>query len=151
MASILRSRLAVAALLGVFLIPIGLSSLRGLTHVLTCSEQVESPFTVVVGGDGGPMVVSSTQLVAGTEPGLCGGLDVVMLARPAGTDRIQLTVEVANRTNHPWLGTIDLNLDGNSIPVDIGRVASGEFEQDTVLFRLDPGSHELDGSLLIGP
>ena len=151
MPPILRSRLAVAALLGAFLIPIGMSSLRGLTHVLTCTEQVESPFTVVVGESGGPLVVSSTRLAAGEESGLCGGLDVVMSARPTGEERLELTVEVLNRTSHPWQGTIDLALDGNSIPVDIGKVAAGKAEQDTVVFRLDPGTHEVEGSLLIGP
>lgn len=151
MAPILRSRLAVAALLGVFLIPIGSSSLRGLTHVLTCSEEVESPFTVVVGADGTALVVSSTQIVAGEEPGLCGGLEVIMSARPEGVGRLALTVEVSNGTTHPWQGTIDLTLDGNGIPVDIGRVRPGEIEQDTVVFRLEAGSHELAGALLIGP
>ena len=47
MPSILKSRIAIVALLAVFLIPVGTSSLRGLTHVLTCEAEVEKPFSVI--------------------------------------------------------------------------------------------------------
>ncbi len=151
MPAILQSRLAVAALLGVFLIPIAMSSLRGLTHVLSCEQAVESPFTVVVEDDGRAVVASSTGVVAGEDPGLCGGLDVILQARPEERGRLVMTVDIFNRTDHPWQGTVNLTLNGTSIPVSIGRVAAGANEEDRLVFRLRPGSHELEGSLLIGP
>ena len=45
------------ALLGTFLIPIGTSSLRGLTHVLTCAEDTETPFTVVLKRNEAPAIL----------------------------------------------------------------------------------------------
>lgn len=56
MPSILKSRIALVALIGVFLIPIMSSSLRGLTHVLTCEGSVETPFSVVVEEGTDPIV-----------------------------------------------------------------------------------------------
>ena len=70
MPSILRSRVALAALIGVFLIPIVGTSMRGLTHVLTCEDQVETPFTVVIDEGAAPIVLSSRQLTAGEDEGL---------------------------------------------------------------------------------
>lgn len=151
MPSLLRSRAAIAVLLGVFLIPIGLSSLRGLSHILTCQQEVASPFTVVVDEDGSAVVVSSTRVEASEETGVCGGLVVDLRARPGEPGRMTMTVELANRGEYPWIGTVDLALNGNSFPVRIGRVAPGESEEDTIVFRLDPGSHEIGGLLLVGP
>jgi hypothetical protein len=55
--NILRSRVALVALLVIFLIPIGLSSLRGLTHILTCSEEVVTLSTVIF-DEGSAMTLS---------------------------------------------------------------------------------------------
>ncbi|MGH2809124.1 MAG: hypothetical protein ACRDKT_17810, partial [Actinomycetota bacterium] len=62
MPPILRSRLALVALMGAFLIPIGMSSLRGLTHVLSCKQEARQPFTVIVSPVGEPEVLSSMRI-----------------------------------------------------------------------------------------
>ena len=151
MPSILRSRAALVVMLGAFLIPIGMSSLRGLTHVLTCDEAVTTPFTLIIPDEGDPTVVSSTIIERGQEAGLCGGLFVNPQARAEGSRRVAMILPIENRTEFPWQGTVKLVLGNITIPVDIGEIAAGERESDTVHLDLDPGSHEISGSLLIGP
>ena len=147
--SALRSRVALFALLGSFLIPVFLSSLRGLTHVLTCEERVETPFTFQIVPGAEPILVSSGPLQSART--LCGGLSVDLLARSAGDNRIGIEVPIRNESRSPWHGTVLLKLGEISLPVDVGEVASGETESDTLIVDLDPGLHRVSGSLLIGP
>ncbi|MDF1597454.1 MAG: hypothetical protein P1T08_15355 [Acidimicrobiia bacterium] len=151
MPPILKSRVALAALVGVFLIPIMTSSLRGLTHVLTCTGQVETPFTVVIEEGSEPIVLSATQLVAGEDKTLCGGIDVDFQARAFEGNRVALTVVLFNETADPWRGTINLELGQARIPISIGLVAPGAEDVETVVLTLDQGESEISGSLLIGP
>lgn len=44
----LRIRTAIVAIIGVLLIPVATSSLRGLTHVITCSSPLSAGFDVAV-------------------------------------------------------------------------------------------------------
>ena len=150
MPSILRSRLALLALLGVFLIPIGMSSLRGLTHVLTCKEEVEQPFTVIV-TDGQPEVLSSIRIGRQDTGRLCGGLSLETQARAGSGGEITLVLPITNHTEHPWRGTVSVVVGDTTVPVDIGEIPSGETRQDTIDLELDEGTTELSGSLLIGP
>lgn len=149
--SILRSRAALAVMLGAFLIPIGMSSLRGLTHVLTCDEEVTTPFTLIVPERGEPTVVSSSVIERGQESGLCGGLFVNPQAQAEGPRQVAMILPIENRTDFPWQGTVKLVLGDITVPVGIGEIPAGETESDTVHLDLDPGSHEISGSLLIGP
>ena len=151
MPSILKSRVALATLIGVFLIPIMTSSLRGLPHVLTCEGQVETPFSVVIESGFDPMVLSAQQLVAGEDDSICGGISVDFRARAAEGNRIALTLAVVNETADPWRGTIDLELGRVRVPISIGRVAAGTEETETVVLNLDEGESEIAGSLLVGP
>jgi len=151
MPSILKSRVAIVLILGVFLIPIAASSLRGLTHVLTCEENVAAPFSVIVAEDGSAVVTSSATGQTGEDSGLCGGLAVDLKARAESDGRLNLTVRVTNNSAYPWQGTVDLSLNRMVIPVAIGRIDPAETGTDTVVFHLDPGAHLLTGSLLVGP
>ena len=151
MPPILRSRIALLALLGAFLIPIGMSSLRGLTHVLTCSESAEQPFTVIV-TDGQPEVLSSMRIGRQDTGRLCGGLTLETKARP-GTERrkITLLLPITNHTEHLWRGTVSVVIGKTTIPVDIGEVPAGETRQDSIDVEVQSKTTELNGSLLIGP
>ena len=151
MPSILRSRLALFALMGIFLIPIGTSSLRGLTHVLTCRDAVEQPFTLVVPPNGPPELLSSLRITREKPEKLCGGLTMDARVSAAGEGKIAFELPIKNSTEFVWRGTVKLQLGQTSIPVDIGEIAAGDTESDTVTFDLDEGTHEVDGSLLIGP
>jgi hypothetical protein len=161
--SVLRSRLALFGILGVFLIPVVTTNLRGLTHVLTCQGAAETPFTLQIGEDGSSTIASSQVLTrddviedgstgaVGGGRSLCGGLTLQMGATALRDDKITISVDIANSTEFDWRGSVELNLRGIFIPLDIGTIASESTASDAIDFTLDAGTHELDGSLLIGP
>lgn len=150
MPMIMRSRLALLALLGALLIPIGMSSLRGLTHVLTCKEEAKQPFTVIV-TEGQPEVLSSMRIGREDTGRLCGGLDLETKARAGDKGEITLILAIDNQTEHLWRGTVSVAIGRTTIPVDIGEIPAGETRQDSIDLELDKGTTELNGSLLIGP
>ncbi len=138
-------------LLGCFLIPIGMSSLRGLTHVLTCSDETEIPFTLTVPEKGDPVIVSSNVIVRGAPEGVCGGLVLDMGVGPGGPGRVELRLPITNKTKFDWHGTVSVRLGSTLIPVEIGEIKAGETGEDTVRVKVKPGDIEVNGSLLIGP
>jgi hypothetical protein len=146
MAPILRSRLALAALLGVFLIPIGTSSLRGLTHVLTCRERTNVPFTIDI-----PNITSSQKITRDQPLELCGGLTLNLRVKPIGADKVQVALPITNHTRYTWQGSVSLNVAGTSVPVRIGTVKPGRTSTDSIDVKIPHGSQTIDGSLLIGP
>jgi hypothetical protein len=151
MPPILRSRIALLALMGAFLIPIAMSSLRGLTHILSCEEASKQPFTVVVTKDGQPEVISSSRITKGDTNELCGGLTLDTKARSAGPGQITIVTSITNGTKYGWRGTVALAVGDTTIPVDIGTIEPHQTESDSIDFHLDEGTSEVGGSLLIGP
>lgn len=161
----LKHRAAVFALFGVMLIPVATSTLRGLTHVLTCQQDVATPFALIIQEDEEPTVISSQTIERGGEEApeeeepaaaapagrLCGGLSVNLSARTLGPGRVAMTVPITNHTEFPWQGTVLFEVGETSLPIDVGRVEPGATGTDTVEFSLGEGDHELTGSLLIGP
>jgi hypothetical protein len=148
----LRTRLATIALLAAFLIPVGTSSLRGLTHVLTCRQKTEVPFTLIVPPDGPAVIVSSTTISRDTPEGVCGGLLLDVGVAPTSRPRhVALRLAITNRTDFDWQGTVSLQLGGTNIPVDIGEIRHGRTAVGNVLVRAPQGQTDLQGSMLIGP
>ena len=147
----LRSRLALVTLLGVFLIPIVSSSLRGLTHVITCRRAAEIPFTITIPEDGPADIISAVTLERGEDSALCGGLRLRPAVGRAGPGKVAVTLAIENQTDFTWRGSAELHLGATAIPVSIGRIRPGATASDTLELRVDEGTHELDGTLLIGP
>ena len=157
MPSALRAQVALVGLLAVLLIPIGTSSLRGLTHILTCRDKSATPFSVDVPEDGPPTISSSTVIerdpsgeAASNE--ICGGLilDLVMGSREE--NRADVTLLITNNSEFGWRGSVRLQLGDVPIPIDIGEIEAGDTAQDEFEIRLDAGRrYEIEGSLLIGP
>lgn len=149
--------MALVGLLAVLLIPIGTSSLRGLTHVLTCNERSATPFSLEVPADGPPIISSSTVIerdADGEEVGrqVCGGLTLDLLVGSREEDRAEVTVAITNSTDFGWHGSVQLLFDGTPIPLDIGKIGAGATVTDTFELRLDEGrTYEIEGNLLIGP
>lgn len=138
--------------MGIFLIPIQQANLGGLTHVLSCKEQVEQPFTVVIGGGGEPELLSSMQLTREADSGtLCGGLTVNPSVGSQGKSAITMSLPIENKSAYLWRGTITLRLGDTSIPIGIGEIPAGETRSETVELDLKDGTFELNGSLSIGP
>jgi hypothetical protein len=132
-------------------VPLAASSLRGLTHVLVCAEEAGTPFTLAVPREGPPLLTSSTRVARGHEEGICGGLSLELAARETGREKIAVVVPITNRSDLEWHGTVKLELEATSLPVRIGSIPPGGTRSDEVTLQLPPGTHELDGSLLIGP
>lgn len=149
--ALLRTRLALVALFVVFLIPVTQSSLRGLTHVLSCTERVDTPFQVILLEDQEPVVTGSSVITAGEDPTLCGGLAVQISAGPSDTADIDVVVSVDNRSVHDWFGTVEIDVVGVRVPVDIGRIDAGATEERSLGLTLPDGVTEFGGSLLVGP
>jgi hypothetical protein len=146
MAPILRSRLALAALLGVLLVPIRVSSLRGLTHVLTCRERTNVPFAVAI-----PNITSSQRITRNQPLELCGGLTLNLQVKPLSADKVQVALPITNHTKYAWQGSVSLNIGGTSVPVRIGSVKPGRTSTDSIDVKVPKGSDTIEGSLLIGP
>lgn len=145
--------MALFSLVGVFLIPISMSSLRGLTHVLTCEEAVATPFTLVIPPPelGPPTLLSSTRIERGKPDTLCGGLLLEMGARVHREQGVAMVLTLRNESRFQWQGTVTLVLNDTSIPVPIGSVPAGERVREIVPFTPPEGVNELAGALLIGP
>jgi hypothetical protein len=151
----LRARIAAVVLLGIFFIPFATSDLRGLSHVLSCSDALRATLLVDAsdGGGQGPVLGSSDSVTrdeVGT--GLCGGLEVDLQLQSTRGDRADVLVAITNTTEHRWQGTVELDFDGAPVPVAIGRIDEGETATDTVEVRVPDGrAYEITGTLLIGP
>jgi hypothetical protein len=141
-------------MLGAFLIPIGTSSLRGLTHVLTCEEEAKAPFAVVFEEGQAPTILSATGQITSDEPvekKICGGLALDISVSEADPGHVAVHVAIKNTGEFDWRGTVALKAGKATVPVDIGSIKRGVTERETVDVRLRPGTTQLDGSLLIGP
>ncbi len=150
----LRARIAMATLLGIMLVPFTTSSLRGLTHVLTCTDQVTATLSVdtTSGDDTILLGADSTTRDEAADPTLCGGLRVSLSLTSTQNRRANVLVRVTNDTEYDWQGSIELQLEGTSIPVAIGRIDAGSSADDTVQLRVHSGrSYDISGTLLIGP
>jgi len=150
---LLRSRLAFVALFAVFLIPVAGSSLRGITHVLTCREPVAAPFEIILLPDSPPVVMSAALLDPAAGPGeaLCGGLGADISVAALEDGRVEVAAVLTNVTPTAWRGTVYLEVAGTRIPIDIGGVEPGETRREAITVRLPEGTTSVDGSLLLGP
>lgn len=151
MPELLRSRIALFAFLGAFLIPIFTSNLRGLTHVLTCQASVATPFSLQIPDRGQPLITTSTRITRRQPRRLCGGLSVNMAARIVEEGQVAMVLPISNESKFPWHGTVRLVIGDISVPIGIGGISPGETETDVVDLRLREGTHQIEGSLLIGP
>jgi hypothetical protein len=138
-------------LLGVFLIPITVSSLRGLTHVLTCDADVRTPFTISIPKSGAPSITSSATFTREDQNGQCGGLFLNMKVGAPSPGKLRVTLPITNRSKYDWQGSVELKLGKTAVPIDIGQIKAGATELANIDVKVDPGDTELNGSLLIGP
>jgi hypothetical protein len=157
MPSALRAQVALIGLLAVLLIPIGTSSLRGLTHILTCRDRSATPFSVDVPAEGPPTISSST--VIEREPDgdvvsneICGGLTLDLIMGSRVENRTDVTLLITNNSEFGWRGSVQLQLGDTPIPIDIGEIKAGGTAEDSFELRLDANRrYEIVGNLLIGP
>src|SRR2546423_15302395 len=99
--------MALIALLGAFLIPILLSSLQGLTHVLTCQQATNVPFTVELPEHGQPTISSSAVITREQAKGLCGGPPLEMRGGQKGAKKGKNILPNAQNTTHDLQGAVE--------------------------------------------
>lgn len=141
------------ALLGIFLIPTSMSALRGLTHVLTCRAEIDTTVSVARATDDTNVLLSADSITADEEDAaLCDGLEVELQLASSDDDEADIVIEIVNRTDVDWQGSIELAFSGTDVPVAIGEIGAGETARDTVTLAIDPDrTYEITGTLLIGP
>ncbi len=139
--------------MGVLLIPVIATSMKGLGHILVCEEEVESNFTIIAAEGKSPQILSAASLQPGENFELCNGLLVDLRGR-GSEDQVELLVFITNNSQDEWRGTVHLGLTGKqniTLPVGIGRIGPGETESDSIEIKLEPGTTEIGGSLFLGP
>jgi hypothetical protein len=146
-----RSRLALVGLFGIFLIPVLTSSLSGLTHVITCNASTRTPFDLTIPAQGVGTGLSAETLEPNQQNGLCGGLTLDMGVQPSGNGKIRVILPISNHTRYRWRGSVKLVLGHTSVPIGVGEIAPGATRTGTLEVHVDPGTHHITGSLLIGP
>ena len=151
MVSSTRSRLALVALIGLFLIPLVTSSLNGLTHVITCRADSKTPFTVTVSPSGPPTITSAETFDRSTAQGLCGDLALSMGVADAKRGSVRIVLPITNHSRYRWHGTIRLVLGGTSVPVGVGTIPPGTTRTSHIDLNVGAGVTQITGSLLIGP
>lgn len=166
MVTLLKHRLALAALVGVLLIPLLTSNTGGLSHLLFCRTAVAQPFAIgSAGTDDDPEVTSSTS-ISRDDPELpafagdatvtpeCDGVRAEVSAEPIDASRVALTVSIINGSEVPWRGSIGLDADGvpggANLTAVIGEVPPGETGSTTVEVLVQPDQTEIQGTLLLG-
>lgn len=151
MARGIRAQVALLAFLGVFLIPIVTSSMNGLTHVLTCQQRTRAPFTLDVSSQESPTVSSATSVRRGDKTQLCKGLTLEIGVKALTANSVRVLLPITNHTRYAWRGSVKLVIGRTSVPVSVGEVRPGQTRSAQVDVHIDPGVHEVGGSLLIGP
>ncbi|HEY2666700.1 MAG TPA: hypothetical protein VGK51_07675 [Actinomycetota bacterium] len=147
----LRSRIALLGAAACLFLPVIWSSPRGLTHLLTCQQKTQTPFSIFINQKSQPVLTTSLAELGTGESSLCGGLDVDLRASVKGDSTVTMTVFLRNNTVHPWRGTVDLTVGNLMLPLSLGRIGprgTGSASED---LHLLPGAHDLEGALLLGP
>lgn len=165
----LKHRLALAALVGVLIIPLLTTNNGGLSHLLFCTAEVAQPFAIAAAVDDDPQVTSSTSIDradvesegAGAFEGRpaataeCEGVRAEVSAEPIDHERVRLTVTIINDSEIAWRGSIGLAATGQARRADltaaIGEVKPGERGSASLELRVADGQTDIDGTLLLGP
>ena len=159
MSPALRSRIAVAGLLGVFLIPL-VHSATGRTHALTCRRDLAA-VSLKVGPDGTVAVGSATgvrrndgpkpRTTVFASPSVCGGLLPSVAVHTDTARAIRLEMGISNRTVHRWHVTMRVQVGDSQVPIDLGALKSGESRSPSLRIDLGPGTTELRVVFFAGP
>jgi hypothetical protein len=151
MTSTLKSRIGMLAAAAVFFLPVVWSSPRGLTNLVTCGQQSLTPFSVVMDQHLVPTLTTSLAETRGTKLTLCGGLALNMGATAGKAGAVTMHVTLTNDTPHPWRGTVTLGLGSLVLPIRMGEIGPGETTAASETLHLSPGTHQVSGTLLLGP
>ena len=151
MPTTLRSRAALFAAAAVMFLPALSLEPRGITHLLTCRQSSQTPFTLVIHPGSRPVLATSLEEASAGNATLCGGLALDLRAVPRSSDTVTMRVSLTNKTPHPWRGTVAMTVGAVLLPLRLGRIGPGAVATASTDLHLQPGAHELQGALLLGP
>jgi hypothetical protein len=164
--TVLKHRIALVVLVGVLVIPVLTSSLGGIGQLLSCTAEIEQPFSIAENSEDQPQLTSSVQLsrdddefaaFEGTQDAIafCDGVTAELSATPIDDERVALNLTITNGSELPWQGSIGVVADGADITVDVtrpvGSVPAGESRTATLELRVPSGQTEFSGTVLLGP
>lgn len=152
--SAFRRHAALACLFGILLIPLSVSSLGGLTQIVTCRDQASVPFTLGTSTTGHPLILSAESLVRRSPLGpACAGLSLSMSVGPASVGRVLVVLDFHNATAFSWAGAVALHLGSLQSAVPVGRIGANSTRRTRLLVLVGPASAgtSLSGRLLVGP
>ena len=145
------AKLAVAGLLGSFLVPITTSTLGGLTHLVSCTAAVDQSFAITAVDSRRAVVIGSSDVVRRPPEGDCAAVEMNMIVRPDGRGFVRIAIPVANMSSRAFRTTVKLRLGDLRIPVPVGVVEPGQTITKELRIRLTEDLKVVNGTLLIGP
>ena len=158
MPSALRAQVALIGLLAVLLIPIGTSSLRGLTHILTCRDRSATPFSIDVPESGPPTISSSVVIERGPSGEVishevCGGLTLDLVMGSRVENRADVTLLITNNSKYGWRGSVQLQAGRHVDPASTSARSPPVAQRTTASSSTSTSNrrYEIVGNLLIGP
>ncbi len=151
MSALSASRVALAMLVGSFLIPLSTTTLRGMHHLVSCTDAVDQTFAVTAIDSLRAVITGSTSVVREPPTGECSAVDMNMQVRPDGKGFILISMPVVNRTDRPWNASVVLRLDGLQTMVRVGRIHPGDTDTKDLRVRLTAELQSITGTLVVGP
>ena len=151
MSALSASRVALAMLVGSFLIPLSTTTLRGMHHLVSCTDAVDQTFAVTAIDSLRAVITGSTSVVREPPTGECSAVDMNMQVRPDGKGFILISMPVVNRTDRPWNASVVLRLDGLQTMVRVGRIHPGDTYTKDLRVRLTTELQSITGTLVVGP
>jgi hypothetical protein len=133
------------------LIPLATTNLRGLHHLVSCTDEVDQTFSVTAINATQAIVTGSTSIVRKPPEGDCAAVKMNMRVRPDGKGFVLVTLPVVNETNRAWQTSVIMQLDGLKTSVPVGRIPAGATRTKVVRLRLTRDLQSITGTLLVGP
>ncbi len=151
MSALSAGRVALAALVGSFLIPLSTTTMRGMHHLVSCTDEVDQTFAVTAVDSLRAVITGSTAVVREPPTGECSAVDMNMQVRPDGKGFILISMPVVNRTNLAWNTSVILRLDSLRTTVRVGQINAGETHTKELRVRLTSDLQSITGTLVVGP
>lgn len=151
LSSCATAKLAVAGLMGSFLIPITTSTLNGLTHLVSCTAAVDQSFAITAVDSKRAVIIGSSEVVRKPPEGDCAAVELNMVVRPDGKGYVRIAMPVSNQSSRAFRATVKLRLGDLRIPVPVGLVGPGQTKSKDLRIRLARDLKVVNATLLIGP
>jgi hypothetical protein len=146
-----NARFALWLMMAAFLIPLGTSTLRGMHHLVSCTDEIDQTFSVTAIDAKSAVITGSTSVVRTPPTGECSAVDMNMRVRPDSKGFVLIRLPVENKTDRAWTASVILQLDDLKTSVPIGRIEAGKVKTKELRVRLTQELQSITGTLVVGP